>query len=531
MQPVRLSKRLILGARILPRPLLTRRPAVCSSQHQRRPLSRSACLHDRGFAFPTEAREPASQDGHLTAQPILESSTAAEPLKIHRQKSGIIREDAIITPSSFITTTSPDTAWHPAYLRDMCRCPRCRDPSSTQKTFQTTDIPENLKARSVEVDEEGDIKITWDNDIPGFGPDHVSSFSKHFLHRHLTQQTLADTRFEPPEPRLWSRTRITRELRTIKYEDYMKEDEALYHALLHLNIHGILLLKDVPESETAVEDITSRMGTLRDTFYGRTWDVKSVPEAKNVAYTQQRLGLHMDLLYMANPPGLQLLHCLKNTCEGGSSLFSDAFYAVSQLHQKHVTILSGAKIGYQYKNAGEYYYHEHPVIERRSYRSNTDPQRRVLKHVNYSPPFQADHIATAFHQSSSFPSLLKSLRKFADRIEDPINLYEYKMQEGECVIFNNRRVLHGRKEFDTTHGERWLKGAYVDTDVFMSRFRVLNEKYELKGVEILENYVDLDAGISPPTGPKEKKPINYGSPFKKKEKKGPIKEVYVDAIA
>jgi gamma-butyrobetaine dioxygenase len=105
------------------------------------------------------------------------------------------------------------------------------------------------------------------------------------------------------------------------------------------------------------------------------------------------------------------------------------------------------------------------------------------------------------------------------------------MQEGECVIFNNRRVLHGRKEFDTTHGERWLKGAYVDTDVFMSRFRVLNEKYELKGIEILENYVDLDAGISPPTGPKEKKPINYGSPFKKKEKKGPIKEVYVDAIA
>jgi hypothetical protein len=198
MQPVRLSTRLIWGARILPRPLLTSRPAVCSSQHQRRPLSRSACLHDRGFAFPTEAREPASQDGHPTAQPILESSTAAEPLKKHRHKSGIIREDAIITPSSFITTASPDTAWHPAYLRDMCRCPRCRDPPSTQKTFQTTDIPENLKARSVEVDEEGDIKITWDNDIPGFGPDHVSSFSKHFLHKHLTPQTLADTRFEPP---------------------------------------------------------------------------------------------------------------------------------------------------------------------------------------------------------------------------------------------------------------------------------------------------------------------------------------------
>jgi gamma-butyrobetaine dioxygenase len=520
-----------LGARILTRPPLTSRPAVCSSQHQRRPWSQSACLHDRGFAFPTEAREPASQDGHPTAQPIFESSTAAEPLKIHRYESGIIREDAIITPSSFITTANPDTAWHPAYLRDMCRCPRCRDPSSTQKTFQTTDIPRNIKARSVEVDEEGDTKITWDNDIPSFGPDHVSTFSVHFLHKHLTPKALRGARFEPPEPRLWSRKRITRELQTIKYEDYMKEDEALYRALLYLNMHGILLLKDVPESETAVEDIASRMGTLRDTFYGRTWDVKSVPEAKNVAYTQQRLGLHMDLLYMANPPGLQLLHCLKNTCEGGSSLFSDAFRAVSELHPKHVKQLTDTKIGYQYKNAGEYYYHEHTVIEPQSYRSKIWPDSRVLKHVNYSPPFQADHLSTAFHQSSTFPSLLKSLRKFADRVEDPDNLYEYKMQEGECVIFNNRRVLHGRKEFDATHGERWLKGAYVDTDVFMSRFRVLNEKYELKGIEILENYVDLDSGINPPAEPKKKKPINYGSPFKKKEKKGPIRKTYVDAIA
>jgi hypothetical protein len=60
------------------------------------------------------------------------------------------------------------------------------------------------------------------------------------------------------------------------------------------------------------------------------------------------------------------------------------------------------------------------------------------------------------------------------------------MQEGECVIFNNRRVLHGRKAFDAEGGERWLKGAYVDTDVLMSRWRVLNEKYKAQGDEIIQ---------------------------------------------
>jgi hypothetical protein len=38
-------------------------------------------------------------------------------------------------------------------------------------------------------------------------------------------------------------------------------------------------------------------------------------------------------------------------------------------------------------------------------------------------------------------------------------------------------VLHARKAFDATKGERWLKGAYVDDDVYYSKLRVLEEKF------------------------------------------------------
>jgi hypothetical protein len=69
------------------------------------------------------------------------------------------------------------------------------------------------------------------------------------------------------------------------------------------------------------------------------------------------------------------------------------------------------------------------------------------------------------------------MREFSSLVESEDNLYEYRLQEGECVIFNNRRVLHGRRQFDTATGMRWLKGAYVDTDVFMSKYRVLSEKF------------------------------------------------------
>lgn len=46
------------------------------------------------------------------------------------------------------------------------------------------------------------------------------------------------------------------------------------------------------------------------------------------------------------------------------------------------------------------------------------------------------------------------------------------------MIFDNRRVLHARRAFDASKGERWLKGAYVDDDVFFSKLRVLEERYQ-----------------------------------------------------
>ena len=58
------------------------------------------------------------------------------------------------------------------------------------------------------------------------------------------------------------------------------------------------------------------------------------------------------------------------------------------------------------------------------------------------------------------------------------NVFEYRLKEGECVVFDNRRVLHARRAFDASQGERWLKGAYVDDDVFFSRLRVLQERFE-----------------------------------------------------
>ena len=372
-------------------------------------------------------------------------------------------------------------AFHPVFLRDACTCPQCVNPSSKQKNFQTTDIPADISATSVKALEDGEMQITWANDIRGFGPEHTSNYPKQFFSIHSSRAEIRKNRcFEIGNPQTWDKARISRHLQFVNYEDYMTSDQALYRSLYQLHYFGLLLVRGVPDSETAVENITRRIGNLRDTFYGRTWDVRSVPEAKNVAYTAHYLGLHMDLLYMANPPGFQFLHCLKNTCEGGSSLFSDSFHAANNITLSSFMKLASLKFAYHYRNAGEHYYYQHPVIEARG--ELTGVQRKVLN-INYSPPFQANHFVVEGEDQSQFDGLIEAAREFASLVESPKQLYEYRLQEGECVIFNNRRVLHGRRQFDTSVGERWLKGAYIDTDVFMSRYRVLKEKFQnLKGV-------------------------------------------------
>ncbi|KAA8564539.1 hypothetical protein MFRU_013g01200 [Monilinia fructicola] len=396
-------------------------------------------------------------------------------------------------------------AYPPLFLRDSCSCHRCVDPSSKQKNFQTSDIPPKIKATSIIPGENGELKISWENDIPAYGSSHVSSFSKKFFDTHSSTKAYHSDRHNKFVPVIWNAKTIAQKLQYVTYDDYVNTEEGLFRALIMLRDYGLLILRDVPDSETSVINIAKRIGNLRDTLYGVTWNVKSIPQAKNVAYTSKYLGLHMDLLYMTNPPGFQFLHCLRNTCSGGSSIFSDSFHAATQLDEHNFATLCKKEVGYHYRNAGEHYHYKHPVIATQEVEKG---KRRLhmdtpLRFVNYSPPFQAP-----FDKSSDSIQLAEALRQFASRVEAPENMFEYRLQEGECVIFNNRRVLHGRKEFDTSAGERWFKGAYIDTDVFMSRYRVLAEKYQNHDRKFLRTharYISWDIQ-NPETGRMESDP-------------------------
>ena len=56
--------------------------------------------------------------------------------------------------------------------------------------------------------------------------------------------------------------------------------------------------------------------------------------------------------------------------------------------------------------------------------------------------------------------------------EERFQYYE-RLNAGDLIVFDNRRILHARNAFNLEEGDRHLQGCYIDKDELLSRIRVL----------------------------------------------------------
>lgn len=110
-----------------------------------------------------------------------------------------------------------------------------------------------------------------------------------------------------PRRKLWDKQSLLDEGQDlhVQYADLARKsdghDVVLLRVLRQLQTFGIVVIKSVPTDVTgnadkSLREIMGRIGEIRNTFYGETWNVKNIANSKNVAYTNLNLGLHMDLL-------------------------------------------------------------------------------------------------------------------------------------------------------------------------------------------------------------------------------------------
>ena len=115
-----------------------------------------------------------------------------------------------------------------------------------------------------------------------------------------------------------------------------------------------MIFEGVPTTPGTVLKVGATFGFTRETNFGALFDVRSTPNATDLAYTSVALDPHTDNPYRAPVPGIQLLHCLVNETSGGLSTLVDGFAVAAALRDADpaaFAVLSSTPVRFKYLDA------------------------------------------------------------------------------------------------------------------------------------------------------------------------------------
>lgn len=344
------------------------------------------------------------------------------------------------------------------WLRD--NCPQDRDARNGQRLVDIADLPSDPRISAVRFDAEC-VEITWS------GETRTANFETAWLAAHspgVAQQRsgtpslwLEGARLDARKDFAWS-TPATLQSDALARREWIRR----------LVSQGIAFLEQVPTTHHAILDAVALAGRVIDTNYGVVFDVHSVPQPENLAYSDLGLGLHTDNPYREPVPGFQALHCLAAAPDGGENLFADGFAIAEHLRSTRpqvFSILTTTLVPFRYQAKDADLYAERPLIE-------LDAGGRVIA-INYNNR----SIAPLSLASPKLKSFYAAYRAFGLELREPRYSLCTKLAEGQLVLLDNRRTLHGRTAYASARHLRHLQGCYLTRDSVLSELHVLERSF------------------------------------------------------
>lgn len=366
----------------------------------------------------------------------------------------------------FSVNINGDTFKYPfVWLRDNCQCDQCFHTTAKSRILEWRKF--NLKVHPTCI-QEGDslVKIDWND---GHSSQYTHDWLKFrsFLPEDQKRYT---EKYYRPKKILWSSAEFDDIFKKYDFDDMMKSDKTLYDSLFNLSTYGVIVIENLPESDSAVDIIINKIGFFKRTHYGKKYVVQQVTNTSNVAYLSSNLQMHTDLPYYENCPGVNVLHCrVQTSSNGGDNLLSDGFFVANymkQYHPEEYKLLT--EIDVEWSDVGvedgkEFYkLYRLPVI---SLNSNGEVIR-----TNLSVPQRGSHFIGDLDDVKpwyeAYGVFIDLAYKFSAK---------FRTNSGKMLLFDNCRLLHGRNAYqDNQNNVRKLIGAYVDWDEIYSKLRCLN---------------------------------------------------------
>ncbi|XP_044537777.1 gamma-butyrobetaine dioxygenase [Gracilinanus agilis] len=392
------------------------------------------------------------------------------------------------------------------WLRDNCQCPRCYLDSAKARKLLIEALDVNTWVKNLTLLSQRKVHITWPDE-------HVSDFEADWLKKRCFSQK--------------SRAKLQKELflPALGFSIiYMDANKAIRNPYPHIGksvarvpgLHrgaALFPLSTTPQNIVCMpcpsvqppNASTSSLGCLREwegkkslcqwligarlralvvsiippslckhmflLFYRHTWQVQDKIDANNVAYTTGKLSFHTDYPALHHPPGVQFLHCIKQTATGGESEIVDGFNVCRQLKEQNSkafqilssTFVDFTDIGVDFCDFSVQ--SKHKIIE-------IDNKGQVIR-INFNNSTRDTIFDIPVEKVQPFYAALK---EFVNLMNHRENKFIFKMHPGDVITFDNWRLLHGRRSYEAgTEISRHLEGGYADWDVVMSRLRILKK--------------------------------------------------------
>ena len=201
------------------------------------------------------------------------------------------------------------------------------------------------------------------------------------------------------------------------------------------------------------------------------FDVRVEPVPDNLAFTSQAIRPHTDNPYRDPVPTVQLLHFLRTADDGGDTGLVDGFAAAAALRAEDAEsfdTLARTPVPFGYIDQATELRASLPLIQ-------LSPRGRIrgVRFNNRSArPLRLPYAeVTAFYDA---------YRRWAELLAQPGRQLNLRLAAGDCLVFDNTRVLHARTAFGLTAGSpgRHLQGCYADLDGLASSLAVLRRAEE-----------------------------------------------------
>lgn len=373
----------------------------------------------------------------------------------------------VVTDSGIVISWSDGSRsrFHSLWLRD--NCPSDGDKEKAFRTFSVVDLDPDLYVVDAERDDNGDLAVE-------FSSGHESAFDFDWLRAHSHEAH--DRR---GKPRVVSHFRAGHEFERFELPTAGSAEHCdLLEAVAEW---GVAIVTDVPGDESGTEALAGLLGRVRETDFGRLFDIVTEPEVWTLSQSGLALDPHTDDPYRYTPSGASILHCVEASSIGGDSMLVDGFGIAADLQDDEPAmfdLLSETSV---------------PFVRHRTESVDQGEDVHLLAH---SPVISVDRdyeiSGIRFHERSLSPldvapdvmgDYYRALIRFAKDVNDPSRTVMFRLQPGEAIVYDNQRVLHGRTAFSAPAdseevSRRHLRLCTIDRDQFHSRLRRLRADHE-----------------------------------------------------